>query len=271
MKYLVFSDIDGTLLNKQHELTDSTISVVKELTLQGIDTVLASARPPKAMQGIYQQLSLSTPVVAYNGALIMQQDQIIFSQQLNQALAIQLIQKVKQHFPEVSINIYSYQHWFVLKQDDWVRQEEAITATHAKLLPENQLQTADFTIHKLLFMGKETAIQNLEKFCCEYFNSDMEFTRSKATYLECVNRQVSKVAALQFLSMYLNIPMQNCLAIGDNYNDLEMISHAGIGVAMGNAPIEVQKTADWVTYSNNDEGFALAMKKFLSEIGTEEN
>lgn len=80
----------------------------------------------------------------------------------------------------------------------------------------------------------------------------MDFTRSKATYLECVDNQVSKLAALKFLANYLAIPQQRCLAIGDNYNDLEMICYAGIGVAMKNSPLAVQQKADWVTESNRN-------------------
>ena len=271
MKFLVFSDVDGTLLNEQHALDDSTIQVVNDLSQQDVGVILASARPVQAMQGIYQQLALNTPLVAYNGALIIQDGHILFSKNILTNLGIELIELVSARFPKISVNIYSYQDWFVFEKDAWVQQEEAITATKAQLLDYHQLHAENFIIHKLLFMGEEEEIQALEVFCNQEFAGAMDFTRSKATYLECVDNQVSKLAALKFLANYLAIPQQRCLAIGDNYNDLEMICYAGIGVAMKNSPLAVQQKADWVTESNRNAGFALAMRKLLTKMGTEES
>lgn len=159
---------------------------------------------------------------------------------------------MRARFPKISVNIYSYQDWFVFEKDAWVQQEEAITATKAQLLDCYPPHAENFIIHKLLFMGEEEEIQALEVFCNQEFAGAMDFTRSKATYLECVDNQVSKLAALKFLANYLAIPQQRCLAIGDNYNDLEMICYAGISVAMKNSPLAVQQKADWVTESNRN-------------------
>ena len=116
-------------------------------------------------------------------------------------------------------------------------------------------------IHKILCIGDPAEIQRLS---LELEAADMlgiDFYPSKDTYMEIVNNQVSKLAALCHLCEAYNCSLAETIAIGDNYNDMPMIQHAGIGIAMGNSPEEVKQIADEIAPANSEEGFSRGLAK----------
>ena len=88
-------------------------------------------------------------------------------------------------------------------------------------------------------------------------------SKSKSTYLEVMSLEASKTKAIQFLMDKYGIQQNEIIAIGDNFNDKEMIEFAGVGVAMGNAPDEIKAIADYVTDTNNEDGVAKALNHFF--------
>jgi len=92
---------------------------------------------------------------------------------------------------------------------------------------------------------------------------DLSISKSKPTYLEIMPLNVSKQCAINLLCLKYNIKKSEVFAVGDNFNDIEMIRFAGFGVAMGNAPEDVKKYADFVTYTNDEDGVAYAIEKFI--------
>ena len=120
-----------------------------------------------------------------------------------------------------------------------------------------------FPVHKILCMGNPDDIQKLEDELAGANLSNISYYRSKDTYMEIVNNQVSKLGALHFLCEKYGVELANTLAIGDNFNDMPMIIHAGKGIAMGNAPDEVKQAADCVTDTNDENGFYKALMKIF--------
>ena len=118
-------------------------------------------------------------------------------------------------------------------------------------------------VHKILCMGSPEDIQKLEAELEGSKLSNISYYRSKDTYMEIVNNQVSKLGALDFLCEKYGVELKNTLAIGDNFNDMPMIIHAGKGIAMGNAPDEVKQAADYITGTNDENGFYKALVKSL--------
>lgn len=265
---LVFSDIDGTLLDSQHRLTDETKAVIRQLTASGVSMVLASARPPHAMAELAAELQLNTPLVCYNGALIVRQDETneFTSQQslpVERLDALLVYQILQQHCPEVSLSIYSNDHWYVDKVDAWHRQETAITGFQPEVLRLKDFLKEYHPVHKFLCMGEPAALDAAVKNLDASGILDISYYRSKDTYLEITNHQVSKLTAMNLMAQALQIEPEEIFAIGDNYNDLPMILSAGIGVAMGNAPDEVKQAADYVTKGNNENGVFYALASLL--------
>ena len=262
---LVFSDIDGTLLNSKHEVTAEASQIIQDLVKKGTKIILASARPPGAMVSIADEVRLSSPLVCFNGALITQYTEgsfdDLYSLTLERLDALQLYQTISTKFPEISFNIYSSERWYVEQEDEWVKQEAAITKMDPESISMEYFLKEHLPVHKILCMGNPDDIQKLEDELAGANLSNISYYRSKDTYMEIVNNQVSKLGALHFLCEKYGVELANTLAIGDNFNDMPMIIHAGKGIAMGNAPDEVKQAADCVTDTNDENGFykALAM------------
>ncbi|MCH4168553.1 MAG: Cof-type HAD-IIB family hydrolase [Streptococcaceae bacterium] len=266
---LVMSDIDGTILNGQHQLTSAAKSSVSELVSQGIYFILASARPPKAMIGIAEELKIKMPLVAFNGALITipvaaGQFKEIYSLPLEKLDAILVLQTLKGFEGSISTNVYASDHWFVEKIDHWNQIESDITGITPEIIDFESLITSEIALHKILCIGEPDELTKFEAALERLNIFGISFVRSKANYLEIINTQVSKLGAMIELSRLLKIPLRDIVAIGDNDNDLPMIVHSGLGIAMGNASVEIQNQADRVTLSNNDEGFAHALNSLIA-------
>ncbi len=262
---LVFSDIDGTLLDSKHEVSAEAIQIIQDLVKQGTKIILASARPPGAMVSIADEVRLASPLVCFNGALITQHTEgsfdDLYSLTLERQDTLRLYQAVSTKFPEISFNIYSRERWCVEREDEWVKQEAAITKMAPETIAMEAFLNDHFPVHKILCMGSPDDIQKLEDELEGSNLSNISYYRSKETYLEIVHNQVSKLGALLFLCEKYGVELGNTLAIGDNFNDMPMIQHAGKGIAMGNAPDEVKQAADYITDTNDENGFYKALEK----------
>lgn len=121
--------------------------------------------------------------------------------------------------------------------------------------------------NKILCIGKEDKIEVLEMKLLKLYGDILNIHRSKPNYLEIVDKNISKASAINYLQSQFSILTSQIIAIGDNFNDIDMIKYAGLGVAMGNAPEKVKKYADEVTKSNDDDGIAHIINKYLL-VGT---
>ena len=269
---LVMSDIDGTILADDHQLDNELKATLNMLQEQQVSFVLASARSPKGMYAIAEALKIKKqPLVCYNGALILEnadeQDYSpIFSHELEKAEVQKMLDILENNFPEITINLYAAKDWYIKEYNDWTELEAGITKeTPIKTNLKELIASSTRPIHKLLLIGETAAIQS----CYEYLeNMELEtsaFYLSKENYLEITHQEVSKEKALTELAEHFGLSFDNILAMGDNFNDIPMLSLAGIGVAMENAPAAVQKSADKITASNNKNGASQALKKICAK------
>lgn len=267
---LIISDIDGTILDDKHQLDSELSSQIEVLKNREIPFVLASARSPKGMIPLAQQLGITNdPIACYNGALVMKYDPEkgyvpIFSHSLDKKDVEVLLAAIQQRFPKLSINLYSNQNWYVEKIDSWSQAEAAITNEEPILENFSTLIDEEETpVHKFLLMGEPADVQRLQQFCQGLGLKNSAFYLSKENYLEVTHQAVSKERALIEVANYFNISLDNTMAIGDNYNDMPMLSLAGLGVAMGNAPQEVKASAAVETTTNNHHGVSEALGKYV--------
>lgn len=273
---LVISDIDGTILDDTHQLDSELSSQIKGLKNREIPFVLASARSPKGIIPLVQQLGITRdPIASYNGALVLKNDPEkgyvpIFSHSLDKNEVEVLLEAIQQHFPQISINLYSNQNWYVEKLDKWSESEAAITNEEPILENFSSLVRDKKTpVHKFLLMGETTEVQQLQQFFQGLGLKNSAFYLSKENYLEVTHQAVSKERALIEIAEYFNISLDNTMAIGDNYNDMPMLTLAGLGVAMGNAPQEVKRSATIVTAANNQNGASKAIAQYIFQETTE--
>ena len=266
---LIISDIDGTILDDQHQVDPKLKDMIPLLNREKIPFVLASARSPLGMEPIARELGLGdNPLACYNGALVIKGDpqayETIIEHPLDKEEIRTFLELIKTKFPSVSINLYSGKDWITERLDKWVQIEADITGEQP-LIQNVLLPVLDALIpaHKLLLIDEAAVIQQLHAYLQTLDFPNTAFYLSKDNYLEVTHKHVSKEHALLEVANHYQIPLEQVMTIGDNFNDLPMLRMAGLGVAMGNAPQEVKEDARTETYSNNQHGVAKAIEKYV--------
>ena len=262
---LIMSDIDGTILDQNHQLDSHLLELMPLLKQSEIPFVLASARSPLGIAPISKELGITDfPIASYNGALISTGDKILSQHTINKKELLLLHDFLTKEFPTVSINVYSGKDWYVNTLDKWVEIEAQITGESPKVTSlADFLQEEKNLIHKLLLIDNAATIQKLKETLATIDFPQTDFYLSKDNYLEVTHNQVSKKQALLELANYYQLSLTEIMSIGDNYNDIPMIETAGLGVAMGNAPTDVKVCANKVTDSNDQNGVSKAIKLYV--------
>ena len=263
-----FSDIDGTILTNGFELTEESKQIVKEIIDDNRFFALASARPPFAIRPIIEELGVNIPFVSYNGALISsfsdEGDLItLYSQPIQKLDGFLIHNLLRSEFPYLSCSFYFNDEWYVERVDEWSRLETSIIDVEPELADIHELISNGFLFHKILCMGEKEKLNDLEKALESLNLGGISFYRSKNEYLEIVNSGISKKESMIFLTRKYGIDDDQTLAIGDHYNDIPMIDFSGVGIAMGNAPEGVKRHADFITTTNDENGFYKGLRKYI--------
>ena len=262
----VFIDIDGTLIKKDHSLSPLTIETIKKIKQLGIHVILVSARPYHGILSISDQLELSNiPIASLNGSYIREGNTVLLNAKIN-LNTLEALHKELKNF-NVSIIYYQQMKWFAEVENQFTENEKKITEIPLIIEDFEKLiqrwKSDDNAPNKLLVVGEATEIQNIQMQTQPEFLTSLNMCTSKPVYLEVMNIGSSKQAAIEYFLEHLNLQREEVIAIGDNFNDIEMIQFAGLGIAMGNAPDEVKAKADYVTDTNNNDGVAKALNKFI--------
>ncbi|QTY27635.1 Cof-type HAD-IIB family hydrolase [Flavobacterium sp. CS20] len=267
MYQLIAIDIDGTLLDKNKGVSNQTIKTINALK-QKAKIVLISAQMPKAMRHLQDDLGISNfPIVAYNGGLVLHQDKILS----HTGIDFNTFREVLNANQDLNLHISLYHNdeWFAPQEDEWCRREVANTKVHPEFKSNNAV-FEDWKIHnkephKIMCMGDERKVEEFYQRLSHHLQDKLHLYRSKPTYIEMAPMQISKLSGLQVLlqKIYKDIKLEQVVAYGDNYNDIEMIDKVGLGVAVDNARLEVKAVADDITQSNIDHGVANHLQKIF--------
>lgn len=262
MYKVVFSDIDGTLLTSSHQVTPDTRRKILELEKAGIPFILVSARMPEGITAIQKLIGNHGPIVSYSGGLILgPEGEVLYSRQMSLNLALEIKNLLSRDYPGLCCNTYGHDKWVV--DDDrnpWVCREEEITTLKALTGGIQEWFRKDGGIHKFLIMGEPEEIARAAvRLKAEY--PQVNTALSTPSYLEVMDAEVKKSAGVRFLCDYFGITTEEAVAIGDGQNDIDMLQAAGRSYAMGNAPKEVQESADYVTLDHDHEGVLAALEE----------
>jgi len=249
---LIFSDIDGTLLNKERELSKRTISSIKNIS--PIPFILISSRMPQAMLHIQKELGIThLPMIAYNGGLIIDNETTIQTTEVDPTVSEALLNYCKNL--SIHISLYHRDEWYVPEMDYWAKRE----SNNTKVTPQIQ------AIKKTIELWQSQNSDLIANFIENNHSDKIIGYRSKPTYLEISPKSISKKTAIAYLieKKYPAYFMKNIMAFGDNYNDIEMLNGVGIGVAVENAKNEVLAVADQITQSNLNNGVATFLENYF--------
>ncbi len=262
----VFTDMDGTLLKKDHTVSSKTAQIIQKLVEKGIMVIPISARPLHGMTHITDKVfPVSVPVVSLNGSYIYQNGQIIYEVKMPLE-KVKAIHDLVEH-SHLSVMYYSQMDWYAIKDTDAIKKEQRITPVKITIESFEKTmalwQTHQNGPNKILIAGDEQRILATEQEMLLAFNSSLNIYKSQPRYLEAMHPDASKSNAIRFIMKMYGLQQHEVMAIGDNYNDKGMIEFAGLGVAMGNAPDEIKEVADFVTDTNNHDGVAKALEHFF--------
>jgi Cof subfamily protein (haloacid dehalogenase superfamily) len=258
---LIAMDMDDTVLNNKLEISGRTREVIQAAVAKGIFVTFATGRMYCSCRRFALELGLDVPLITYNGALIQRvlSDEILFHQPVPFKEARKITQWAEQNSHH--LQLYVDDRVYVRECNDkavWYGHHAGVEMFAVGPLPEFIAKEPT----KMLIMADADNLQQITAELRELCGNALSLTRSKPTFLEIVHADVSKGKALAHLAQSLGIERQEVMAIGDSYNDLDMIEYAGLGVAMGNAQQFIKERADFVTTSNNDDGVAEAIERF---------
>ncbi len=256
---IIFLDIDGTLLNNEHQLSINSIEGVQRLISQRkIHIVLATGRSPMGAKPIYQKLDLNSPLICLNGSLVTNQP---FSEKflVNNTLdlsSITLLKKLIQHLT-ISINYFSQYDWYCENRDEWVIREEWILRSNATCVPIKVLLRkwahTNSGPNKIECIGTPDQIETAHKILINHFGQSLYILKTSANYIEINPPNTDKSIGVQAVLKDLNIPLSTSWAIGDNINDIEMVTMVNRGISMANGHPSLKSKVNHTTQFSNDE------------------
>ncbi len=267
MYKLIALDIDGTLLNHEKAISQRTKQIIESIS-SSIKIILISSRMPKAMRYLQEELNvLDMPLVAYNGGLIVSNEKNMSSIGIDFP-AFRAILDFNEDF-KLHLSLYHNDEWYAPQMDFWTEREERNTQSRA-VLKDNELVFEQWKKesklpHKIMCMGEEQKVDEYYHLLDAHLGHSIHLYRSKPTYIEISPIGTDKFQGLKLLidQAFPSIDLNEVIAYGDNYNDIEMIENVGLGVAVGNAISEVKAVANHITASNKNEGVAMHLEKLF--------
>ena len=269
---LLALDLDGTLLNDQHEMSERTEKALKAAMAQGVQVVLATGKSRNSATGLIARLGCDTPGIYLQGLATYNGDgSLRYQSTLDPLIARQVITFAEDR--GFSVVAYSGVRILVrsLSKGTEVLQKYGEPAPEVVGPLQNLLDSTPINKLMAVKMGDHRAVPALRWQLSMQLDGAARLVQAGIPdMLEILPPGASKGSALKTLLQELNIPAANVLAAGDGENDIEMVKLAGIGVAVGNASSQLKAAADHVVATNNEDGVAEAIERFVLRPATPE-
>lgn len=266
---LIALDIDGTLINSSHQLTEGVKKAIKEAKEKGVKVVLCTGRPLKGVEQFLEELNLKEEgdyAATFNGALV----QDTFTKSPVSHLTLKYEDLVDLY--NLSLEVGSRSHFYDTKTlytfnkdiSDYTVLECNLTGVHLNVTTLDEVPK-DIAMSKFMMIDHPEILDEcIKKIPKEYYEK-YTIVRSTPSFLEFLNVGANKGNGISLLAKELGIDKDEIICVGDAENDKHMIEYAGLGVAMGNATTEIKDLADYITLSNNEDGVAHVINKFILE------
>lgn len=268
MYKLVAMDMDGTLLRDDKSISDRTKKTIQEAKDKGAIVVLATGRPIEGVTKYLKELNMHTDsdyVLSYNGALVQKtKNKEVISKV---SLKGEDYHYLKNISDELGVNIHAFcekKGLITPKNSKYTEVEAEINNIDINVLDINETKNDDVIIKIMMIDEPEILGAAIEKLPKEIYEK-YTVVRSTPYFLEFLNKNANKGVGVELLAKYLGIKQDEIITLGDADNDLHMIEYAGLGIAMGNAFDSVKKIANYITDTNENDGVAKAIEKFILE------
>ena len=265
---MIALDLDGTLTNSEKKITPGTKQALFDAMDRGVKVVLASGRPDYGIEPVARELELERRggyVIAFNGARIMDcaNGAVLYQNTIPQRYIPVLVSLAE----EYHVDYLTYDRdarTIITNNPDNIYAEVEARINHMPMRYEQDLAEAvTYPVNKMIMLGSGMYLHTVEPRLRRDMAGVLNVYRSEPFFLEVMPLGVDKGKALAQLLAITGIRREDTIAVGDGFNDLAMIEYAGLGVAMENAQDEVKEKADQITSSNDQDGVARVIDRYL--------
>lgn len=260
---IVLSDIDGTFLTDDKKTCAAHVKAIKAVVAKGLKFVFVSARMPEAIYPITDAIGMAhTPVISYSGGLVLTEaEEVLFDKKISAVDAENILAAMK-HWQDISVSYYTGRHWLVEKMDERIQHEIDNTGAPVEFGNFDELLSANILPNKIFVRCEPPTCAEMERELGKIFPM-LNVVRSAPHLLEVMDKSVSKATGIEVLLKHYGYALDEAVAFGDNYNDIEMLKLIPQSVAMANSPDAIKKLASAVTDSNEVGG----IYTYLVKIG----
>ena len=259
---LVLSDVDGTLVTSDKTLTDASVAAVARLRAAGVAFAVTSGRPPRGMAMLVEPLALSTPIAGFNGGLVVDPTmRVLEERSLPQELVPAIIEELDAH----GLDVWCYRgvEWLVRDANGVHVAQETATVQFPPRVCAGFDGLAEGMAKVVGVSDDPSAVAAATEAARERFGDGVSASTSQPYYLDVTHPEANKGCVVTYLSAELGIDPSEIATIGDMPNDVLMFARSGLSIAMGNGDREVHRSARHVTRSNDEDGFAYAIDRFV--------
>ncbi len=270
---LVAIDMDGTLLNNEKKIMPKQKEAIKKAIDKGVEIVICTGRPKFGAMPLYESLELGNKneyIILNNGCSIYKTKnmELIDYFELSKE-EIKWLYSLKKDF-NIDFTITTEEHFYFVAEEDEIPNERTVFDSKVVFCPLTKISVDEAIkskeiVFKGMFTGEPEDINKFEASLTEDMKEKIAFIRSQSYIVEALPLNANKKTGLQKLLGKLEekIEIKDIMTIGDENNDIEMLEFAGIGVAMGNAKQHIKDKADYVTDTNENDGVAKVIEKFI--------
>ncbi len=266
---LIALDLDGTLTDDEKKISPYTIEILHKASNRGARIALASGRPLLGILPVAKEIGLfemGGMIVAFNGGHIF--DCKTGKDVYRAVFPKEYIREVCDYAKQNGVAIISYDSEQIITEgpvDEWVGHEVYNTGASVKIVPDlpGYIEEIRYPIVKMLICADPDALVPIERELAQKYEGKLDIYRAEPYFLEVMPKGINKAAGLRMLMESMDITRDQLMACGDANNDLPMMREALLSVAVGNASDDVKKHAAFVSKSNNEDGVAYAIKKFV--------
>ena len=260
---LVISDVDGTLVTKEKILRPRSIEAVQKLHERGIGFSICSSRPPFGLKMMVEPLGLKLPIGGYNAGAIVETDLTVIEQKV---IAPDAAKQAVDIFREFDIDcwVFDGNHWVITnRQGDHVDHEIHTIQTPPTVV--SQFTDANFgAVGKIVGASDDhDRVERVEQAMQLALAGIASAARSQPYYCDVIPPGINKGRIVEVLANRLGLDRSEIVVLGDMDNDLDMFASAGFSIAMGNASDEVKAAASATTGSNDEDGWADAIERYV--------
>jgi len=266
MKYkLIASDMDGTLVNDESKLTERTKAAIIKAVDAGVIFVAATGRPFINTDIVNELYDKDMPCIVFNGsaAYMGKSKKLLFERFLDHELAAEAFEIGQQK--GVAQIMWTGSRLWANRRCDATSQYEALCKGLTMTIVKDLATIKDEVegVSKVLWIDHPDNIKKMSVEMKAHFGDKLNCFSSMSHFLEFVSTKASKGLALEEIGRLYGIDRNDMIAVGDAYNDVCMLEYAGLGVAVDNAPDDIKAICDHVTLSNNDDGVAEVIERFI--------